>query len=85
MIFRPFWATHDRCRWVKSQVLSQIGRNQLPPEVGSNLSPQRQDLIDQPVVRCVEWIDESNARQFKAILQVLGKQMANAGPLCRGL
>jgi len=48
---------------VKGQVLSQIGRNQL-----------LQDLIDQPVVRCVEWIDESNARQFKAILQVLGKQ-----------
>jgi hypothetical protein len=46
------------------------------------LSSRRQDLIDQPIVRCFERIDKSNARQFKAILEVLGKQMANAGPLC---
>jgi hypothetical protein len=48
------------------------------------LSSRWQDLIDQPIVRCVEWIDESNSCQFKAILQVLGDQMTNAGPLCRG-
>ena len=47
------------------------------------LSSRRQNLIDQPIVRCVEWIDESNPRQFKAILQVLSDQMTNAGPLCR--
>ena len=46
------------------------------------LSSRRQDLIDQPIVRCFERIDKSNSRQFKAILEVLGKQMANAGPLC---
>src|SRR5439155_5792061 len=44
------------------------------------LSSQRRDLIDQPIVRCFERIDKSNSRQFKAILEVLGKQMANAGP-----
>jgi len=36
------------------------------------LSSRRRDLIDQPIA--------SNSRQFKAILEVLGKQMANAGP-----
>jgi hypothetical protein len=46
------------------------------------LSSRRQDLIDQPIVRCFERIDKSNTRQFKAILEVLGKQMANTGPLC---
>jgi len=44
------------------------------------LSSRRQDLIDQPIVHCFERIDKSNSRQFKAILEVLGKQMANAGP-----
>jgi mRNA-degrading endonuclease HigB of HigAB toxin-antitoxin module len=44
------------------------------------LSSRRRDLIDQPIVRCFERIDKSNSRQFKAILEVLGKQMANAGP-----
>jgi hypothetical protein len=57
-----------------------MGRNQLQQK-GAALSP-RQDLIDQPIVRCSERIDKSNSRQFKAILEVLGKQMANAGPLC---
>jgi hypothetical protein len=45
---------HKRCN---GQVLSQIGRNQLPPTVGPNLS-QRQDLIDQPIVQCFERIDD---------------------------
>jgi hypothetical protein len=44
------------------------------------LSSRRQDLIDQPIVRRFERIDKFNSRQFKAILEVLGKQMANAGP-----
>ena len=44
------------------------------------LSSRRQNLIDQPIVHCFERIDKSNSRQFKAILEVLGKQMANAGP-----
>jgi len=37
--------------------------------------------IDQPIVRCFGRIDESDSCQFKAILQVLGEQMTNAGPL----
>ena len=47
------------------------------------LSSRRQDLIDQPIVRCFERIDKSNSRQFKAVLQVLGDQMTYADPLCR--
>jgi hypothetical protein len=43
----------------------------------------RQDFIYQTVVRCFKRIDESDSRQFKAVLQVLGEQMTNAGPLCR--
>jgi hypothetical protein len=34
------------------------------------LSSRRQDLIDQPIVRCFERIDKSNSCQFKAILEV---------------
>src|SRR5215471_15453451 len=29
------------------------------------LSSRRQDLIDQPIVRCFERIDKSNSRQFR--------------------
>jgi hypothetical protein len=57
-------------------VIPQLKQN------GLQFSSRRQDLIDQPIVRCFERINKSNSRQFKAILEVLGKQMANAGPLC---
>jgi|SRR6516164_5886178 hypothetical protein len=33
------------------------------------LSSRRQNLIDQPIVRCFERLDKSNSRQFKAILE----------------
>src|SRR5262245_60245223 len=48
----------------------------------ATLSSRRQDLIDQPIARCFERIDESDSCQFKAILEVLGEQMTNAAPLC---
>jgi hypothetical protein len=68
---------------LSSLSLGKMGRNQLQQKRWAALSSRRQDLIDQPIVRCFERIDKSNSRQFKAILEVLGKQMANAGPLCR--
>jgi hypothetical protein len=65
-------------------LLAREGRLGACRQSWAALSSWWQDPIDQPVVRRVEWIDESNSRQFKAILQVLGDQMTNAGPLCRG-
>src|SRR5262249_27741169 len=62
----------------------KMGRNQLQQKRCAEFSSRRQDLIDQLVVPCVEWIDEFNSPQCKTVLQILGEQMTDTGPLCRG-
>jgi hypothetical protein len=59
----------------------KMGRNQLQQKRCAGFSSRRQDLIDQPIVPCVEWIDEFNSRQCKTVLQILGEQMTDASPL----
>src|SRR5947209_5559338 len=64
-----------QAKWVAISYSKKVSRT-LISAAGSHRSTDRS---------LRQWIDESNPRQFKAVLQVLGDQMTYADPLCRRL
>src|SRR6266436_7492534 len=45
--------------------------------------PWWKNLIDQAIIRSLEWVDESDALQDEPILQIFSQQAPHTGTLCR--
>ena len=84
LIPRPRRGDVRPIRFRRANAFSKMGRNQLPPKGGPHSHPGGRISSINRSFAASNGLTKLTPRKFKAVLQVLGKQMANTGPLCRG-